>query len=121
MRVTVLDTSTDIESSSNLTDRVDIPGERDEVQSDCADQSQQIVTDESDGEISSQCEPITLNDFIKTSGLVGTGGQAKMLIQSGEVMVNGVWETRRRRKLWPGDAFELLGRKVIVAGDGGSR
>jgi len=104
VRVTALYPSTDIESSSNLTDRVDLPEES-----------------ESEGLMANRCEPITLNDFIKTSGLVGTGGQAKMLIQSGEVMVNGVWETRRRRKLWPGDAIELLGRKVIVAGDGGSR
>ena len=71
--------------------------------------------------MASKAEPITLNDFIKTLGLVGTGGQAKMLIQSGEVMVNGVWETRRRRKLFPGDAIELLGTKVIVAQDGGSQ
>lgn len=69
----------------------------------------------------SNAPSITLNDFIKTSGLVGTGGQAKMLIQSGEVMVNGVWETRRRRKLFPGDSIELLGTKVTVVADGDSQ
>jgi ribosome-associated protein YbcJ (S4-like RNA binding protein) len=44
-----------------------------------------------------------------------------MLIQSGEVMVNGVWETRRRRKLFPGDSIELLGTKVTVVADGDSQ
>lgn len=73
-------------------------------------------TDENDSENGI----ITLNDFIKTSGLVGTGGQAKMLIQSGEVMVNGVCETRRRKKLRYGDVVELLGTKVVVAEDGDS-
>jgi len=34
---------------------------------------------------------------------VATGGQAKLLIQSGEVTVNGVPERRRGRKVAPGD------------------
>jgi len=58
--------------------------------------------------------PISLNDFIKSSGLVGTGGQAKLLIQAGEVSVNGEVETRRRRKLHAGDRVELLGQTSVV-------
>jgi len=58
--------------------------------------------------------PISLNDFIKCSGLVGTGGQAKLLIQSGDVSVNGEVETRRRRKLRPGDVVALLGQTSVV-------
>ena len=113
--------STDIESRINLAERLAMSEESDEANSDFTDQSPRIVPGESDDVMAHKCEPITLNDFIKTSGLVGTGGQAKILIQSGEVMVNGVWETRRRRKLLPGDAVELLGTKVVVAGDGGSQ
>ena len=64
-------------------------------------------------------QPISLNDFIKTSGLVGTGGQAKLLIQGGDVVVNGEVETRRRRKLWPGDTVSLLGQTSVVAAGGG--
>lgn len=66
-------------------------------------------------------QPITLNDFIKTSGLVGTGGQAKLLIQAGDVVVNGEVETRRRRKLWPGDTVSLLGQTAVVTAGGEPR
>jgi ribosome-associated protein len=37
---------------------------------------------------------------------VGTGGQAKQIIQAGEVLVNGKVETRRRRRLRAGDVVE---------------
>ncbi len=57
---------------------------------------------------------LTLTDFLKRSGLVGTGGQAKLLIQSGEVSVNGEPETRRRRKMAAGDIVELLGSRLTV-------
>ena len=60
---------------------------------------------------------IRLDDFIKRSGLVGTGGEAKVRIQSGEVTVNGELETRRRRQLHPGDRVELIGEVLIVAED----
>ena len=46
---------------------------------------------------------IRLDDFIKRSGLVGTGGEAKMYIQAGDVTVNGSVETRRRKQLVLGD------------------
>ncbi len=42
---------------------------------------------------------IELADFLKVIGLVATGGQAKQLIRSGEITVNGENETRVRRKL----------------------
>lgn len=76
--------------------------------------------DEDNKTINDQTESITLNDFIKTLGVVGTGGQAKMLIQSGEVMVNGLCETRRRRKLHSGDVVELLDIRAVVSQDGDS-
>lgn len=46
---------------------------------------------------------IRLDQFMKLVGLVRSGGQAKHLIQGGQVLVNGVVETRRSRKLRPGD------------------
>lgn len=49
--------------------------------------------------------PITLDQFLKITGLVGTGGQAKIAIQEGYVTVNGELETRRRRKLALGDVI----------------
>ena len=51
--------------------------------------------------------PITLDQFLKTTGLVSTGGQAKVAIQEGYVTVNGELETRRRRKLSPGDVIDV--------------
>lgn len=46
---------------------------------------------------------IKLGQFLKIKQVVQTGGQAKMLVQSGEVFVNGAVETQRGRKLFPGD------------------
>ena len=47
--------------------------------------------------------PLTLDQFLKFVGVVGRGGQAKLAIQDGYVTVNGELETRRGRKLAPGD------------------
>jgi ribosome-associated protein len=46
---------------------------------------------------------ITLSQFLKLIGIADTGGQAKMMIQSGEVLVNGTVDTRRGRQLVTGD------------------
>ncbi len=46
---------------------------------------------------------IRLDDFLKAAGIVGTGGEAKVRIQAGEVLVNDAVETRRRRQLRTGD------------------
>jgi ribosome-associated protein len=52
-------------------------------------------------------DTITLNDALKLSGLAETGGQAKLLIQSGQVKVNGVVETRRKKQLKEGDVIQV--------------
>lgn len=57
---------------------------------------------------------IRLDDFLKFCGVVGTGGQAKVLIQAGEVLVNGQVEMRRRKQLDRGDVVELLGERFVV-------
>jgi len=57
---------------------------------------------------------IKLDQFLKLTGAVETGGQAKLLIQGGEVRVNGELETRRGRKLIPGDVVELEGESYAV-------
>jgi len=58
----------------------------------------------------SEREALRLDQFLKLRGIADTGGQAKLLIQSGEVQVNGEVETRRRRKLVVGDVVEVEGR-----------
>jgi ribosome-associated protein len=50
---------------------------------------------------------MTLGQALKASGIAGTGGEAKVLIQYGEVRVNGEVETRRGRKLQAGDVVEV--------------
>lgn len=60
---------------------------------------------------------LRLDQFLKFMQLVGTGGEAKFRIQSGEVRVNGVVETRRGRGLRPGDQVELAGEMRVVETD----
>lgn len=57
---------------------------------------------------------IKLDSFMKWQNLVETGGQAKLVIQDGEVRVNGKIETRRGRKLINGDKVTFKGKTVIV-------
>lgn len=63
----------------------------------------------SDIHVSIRSEYITLDAFLKWAGVADTGGHAKSLIGQGIVKVNGEVETRRGRKLRPGD-------RVFVAG-----
>ncbi|MCO8122238.1 RNA-binding S4 domain-containing protein [Stieleria sp. TO1_6] len=55
-----------------------------------------------------------LDDVLKRAGLVGTGGQAKIWIQDGQVSVNGQVETRRRKQLFLGDCVETMGQQVTL-------
>ena len=58
---------------------------------------------------------MTLGQALKASKLVGSGGEAKVVIQAGEVRVNGAVETRRGRKLEEGDVVEVGdGRLEVV-------
>ncbi|MBE9159477.1 S4 domain-containing protein YaaA [Nodosilinea sp. LEGE 06152] len=57
---------------------------------------------------------IKLDQFLKQMQVVGTGGQAKLMIQDGEVNVNGEVETRRGRKLVAGDRVEVDGQTWVV-------
>jgi ribosome-associated protein len=57
---------------------------------------------------------ITLGQALKAADLVGSGGEAKVLIQSGEVRVNGDVETRRGRKLEEGDVVEIGDERLEV-------
>ena len=55
-----------------------------------------------------------LNAFIKKINLATTGGQAKLLIRSGVVKLNGVVETRNKKQLQKGDLVEVNNQKFIV-------
>ncbi len=57
-------------------------------------------------------EFIELNKLLKMLRLVGTGGEANVRIEQGEVQVNGQIETQKRKKLRPGDKV-LFGAEEI--------
>jgi ribosome-associated protein len=57
---------------------------------------------------------IKLNQFLKLMGIVPTGGQAKLMIQGGNVKLNGEVETRRGRRLVPGDQVTVEGKTFEV-------
>lgn len=59
-------------------------------------------------------EFIKLGQAMKAARIVSSGIDAKMLIQDGQVTVNGEVETRRGRKLYDGDVFEFEGDEVRV-------
>ena len=52
-------------------------------------------------------EYIDLLQFLKATGIASTGGEAKMLVDDGFIQVNGEDESRRRRKLRPGDRVDI--------------
>ena len=55
-----------------------------------------------------------LDQYLKFNGWVESGGEAKQKIRAGEVLVNGVVETRRGRQLSPGDIVEVGGKRGVV-------
>ena len=59
-------------------------------------------------------EFIKLDSFLKAVNAVGSGGEAKLIIADGQVLVNGEVELRRGRKLRPGDRVEIGGQLYRV-------
>jgi ribosome-associated protein len=57
---------------------------------------------------------ITLGQALKATSIAGTGGEAKVLVQMGEVLVNGEVETRRGRRLREGDVVEVGEERLEV-------
>ena len=51
--------------------------------------------------------PINLTQVLKLSGAVLSGGEAKSLIASGSIRVNGQVELRKRRQMARGDVVEI--------------
>lgn len=58
-------------------------------------------------------ESIKLDQFLKWANFAATGGEAKLLVQEGNVLVNGEIETRRGRTLVPGDEVEVKGMEKV--------
>jgi len=58
--------------------------------------------------------PVELYKILKFENLAGSGGEAKHLIANGYVMVNGSVETRKRKKIYPGDTIEMEGYLIQI-------
>lgn len=59
-------------------------------------------------------EFIKLDALLKYAGWAETGGEAKQLVQAGQVQVNGQVCTMRGKKLRPGDTVTLQGRTIAL-------
>ena len=59
-------------------------------------------------------EFIKLGQALKLAGLVESGLDAKIVVQDGQVKVNGSVETRRGRKLYPGDTVSYDGKTFQI-------
>ena len=59
-------------------------------------------------------EYIKLGQALKLAGMVGSGVEAKIVIQDGQVLVNGNVELQRGKKLYPGDIFSFKGEEAQI-------
>ena len=57
---------------------------------------------------------ITLQSLLKIGNVISTGGMAKAFLSENEVLVNGEFEDRRGRKLYPGDVVEVMGKTFVI-------
>ena len=58
--------------------------------------------------------PIELYKILKFEGMVASGAEAKSVIADGQVQVNGAIETRKRKKIMPGDVIEFGEDQILV-------
>ena len=59
-------------------------------------------------------EPVELYKILKFEGIVSSGGEAKAVIDDGQVWVNGEVETRKRKKIVSGDTIEFMDAKFKI-------
>ncbi len=56
---------------------------------------------------------ITLGQFIKAASIISSGGMIKHFLEENEIILNGVEEKRRGRKIYPGDILLINGVKYL--------
>nr|WP_321271457.1 RNA-binding S4 domain-containing protein [uncultured Tolumonas sp.] len=59
-------------------------------------------------------EPVELYKILKFESIVSSGGEAKAVIDDGQVLVNGMVETRKRKKIISGDIIEFMGNEFKI-------
>lgn len=62
---------------------------------------------------------ITLGQLLKYADLIDEGAMAKPYLAEGRALVNGETETRRGRKLYPGDTVLAEGRLIHLVPEEG--
>jgi len=62
-------------------------------------------------------EPVELFKILKFENIASSGGEAKAMIENGNVMLNGLVETQKRKKIVSGDIIEVMGieYKIVLA------
>nr|NJM04721.1 RNA-binding S4 domain-containing protein [Desulfobacula sp.] len=58
--------------------------------------------------------PVELHKVLKFENLAASGGEAKHMIAEGSVTVNGKIETRKHKKIYPGDVIEIEGVRLTA-------
>jgi ribosome-associated protein len=61
-----------------------------------------------------RAEPIELCQLLKFAGLAENGGAAKAVISEGQVRLNGVVETQKRKKVMGGDRVTFGAETIVV-------
>ena len=59
-------------------------------------------------------EFITLQQLLKISGIIDTGGQAKYFLLSNQVYLNGELENRRGKKLYLNDKIKIGNQEFVI-------
>ena len=59
-------------------------------------------------------EPIELYKILKFEGMLASGGEAKVAVASGQVLLNGEIETQKRKKIVSGDTIEFGEDKICI-------
>lgn len=58
---------------------------------------------------------IQLDQLLKATGLCGSGGAAHLAVASGQVLVDGQSETRKRAKLKPGQVVRFENESIVLS------
>ncbi len=64
--------------------------------------------------LSADSEYIELIKLLKVTNVCGSGGEAKSIVDDGQVKLNGQIESRKRAKLRKGDKIEVFDTSIII-------
>lgn len=68
-------------------------------------------------EVKITTEYIKLGQLLKYAAIIDSGALSKLFLNENEVLVNGIKEERRGRKLYPGDVVNVLNEEIVVKRD----